>query len=655
MATLKARRRKAVNPLRIDPSRTKTLRERFAKEVLRRFNEIKRELRKLVIEEDALGLRSQLRAGLVVMERWRFLTTDQKVEEFRRWLSQTIKKTVASEDEYWTEYVVEGYLKGAGRAFDDVKKIILPEPTEDFYRGTREEFLRQSFAYPVSTEKVKLLAGRVFSELNGVSEQLAQTLTRELADSLVRGQSPREVGTRLNKVVDGYKNRGLTIARTEIIRAHAEGQLDAFERLGVTKLGVAVEWSTTGDDRVCDMCAPLKGVVLTVKEARGLLPRHPNCRCAFIPANVGESQEEQKRSVKEIKEALLDSIRAELPKRKKRSLKEQIKRSRWVGADLKPLKKRPEPIIPPETPTQKEAVPPKEGISFKEILSIYREELSKLPVETLAPDARRKTLERLKQISPAKPLKRVDVPQIGTGRKLDFEGVSVNGVPVYWQKGDPRSEYAAAKVLTDLAEWQESEKGREWKLALNKEEPWTVMRLWSTAKLQAKGLLKTGAKLIGKKLPEELWKLVKRGIYFVRDPFFVDRFLPNVVTQATSNRKEGTVIAYRGAPLDLSVLFHELGHIQWGIAEEYYRDAIEEYEKAVKDNPDSPTLYGDTKVTEDFADLVSLYHLGVFDDKKIVEEYEKRLKALLKIQRLVRKKVLEKRLRKQAKKAGVKA
>jgi hypothetical protein len=132
------------------------------------------------------------------------------------------------------------------------------------------------------------------------------------------------------------------IARTEVIRAHAEGQLDALEELGVEELGVEVEWTVTEDSRLCPLCAALKGVVLTLDEAKGLLPRHPNCRCAFIPANVGEDEEGQLRSKSAIEKAIDKSIQAESPKR---PLEEQRERSRWPGADTKIAKTRPEGIV----------------------------------------------------------------------------------------------------------------------------------------------------------------------------------------------------------------------------------------------------------------------------------------------------------------------
>ena len=75
----------------------------------------------------------------------------------------------------------------------------------------------------------------------------------------------------------------MTLARTEVINAYTEGTLDSYERLGVEEVQGRAEWSTAGDDRVCPQCAGMEGAVFTIREARGLIPLHPNCRCAWLP------------------------------------------------------------------------------------------------------------------------------------------------------------------------------------------------------------------------------------------------------------------------------------------------------------------------------------------------------------------------------------
>lgn len=341
------------NPLRLDPTRTTTLRRVFEQDLGSRFNKLKGRILQLVVFEDAFGLR-KYRSPLTVHTRWAFHTQQQKIAQFQLWLAAQTQAGVlagataaTAEDAYWRKYVEEGYRKGAGRAFDDVSKVTTWTPEEGaFYEGSKQQFLESSFAQPMAVEKVKLLAGRVYTDLKGVTEAMSTVMSRTLVDGFVRGESPLTIARALNKNIEGIgRVRARMIARTEVIRAHAEGQLDAMERMGVEKVGVMVEWDTAGDDLVCPLCESMSGAVMKLKEARGLIPRHPSCRCSYIPANVGESTRGQARSKAEVKKSINDSIRAEMPKKKKRTFAEQKARTSWAGADRRIAKKRPKPIV----------------------------------------------------------------------------------------------------------------------------------------------------------------------------------------------------------------------------------------------------------------------------------------------------------------------
>ena len=329
-----AKRRKApkaskkkvkANPLRIDPSRTGALRKQFTADLRKRFRKFRLTLVQLIRDEDALGLAPPelaineredkepkdgdkaptllLPRTITRNARWGFASDSEKLKQFQSWIRQQTAQQLQSpsEEALWRSYIAEGHRKGGARAFDDARRpqkaraqqeaLRNPESEEtaieaveragrqrlDFYNGTKEEFLRSSFGGPVAEEKVKLLASRSFTELEGVTDDMAVRMTRTLTDGLVRGDSPREVARLLADEVDVTEERAERIARTEIIRAHAEGQLTALEDLGVEEVGVMVEWVTAGDDKVCPLCEALEGVVMRIEEARGLLPRHPQC------------------------------------------------------------------------------------------------------------------------------------------------------------------------------------------------------------------------------------------------------------------------------------------------------------------------------------------------------------------------------------------
>jgi len=263
---------------RIDPTRSAVLRRSFVAELRRRFARLK---------------------GRIV-QYLQFVVNDDEADRiaaFQKWLRAQYPSTVADEA-LWDEYVERGFRKGAARAFDDAK---VPN------KGDKGQFLQQAFRNPETVSKVKLLAGRAYDEMEGITDDMSLKITRVLTDGLVQGKGPSSMAKELSVVMDSSRARAEMLARTEIIRAHAEGQLDAFEDLGIEEVGAAVEWSTAGDDRVCDECDAMQGVVLKLDEASGMLPMHPNCRCAWVPAGVGEDSGGQKSSYKEVKAAIKEA------------------------------------------------------------------------------------------------------------------------------------------------------------------------------------------------------------------------------------------------------------------------------------------------------------------------------------------------------------
>ena len=126
-----------------------------------------------------------------------------------------------------------------------------------------------------------------------------------------------------------------------------------MKQLGVTKVGVMVEWSYTTlpdgtpEENVCPLCQELGGIVLSIDEASGWLPRHPNCRCAWLPANVGEDPEEQLRSQSQIQKARDKSLLRGVSKLKRKTMTiEEIRESSsWSGANTRVSKIRPRSVL----------------------------------------------------------------------------------------------------------------------------------------------------------------------------------------------------------------------------------------------------------------------------------------------------------------------
>jgi hypothetical protein len=122
-------------------------------------------------------------------------------------------------------------------------------------------------------KRVKPLVGLTERQVKSVANYEEKLLTDDRAYS--RAQIDRKVASYEKRL---HRKRTETIARTETSEAVSEASLQAYEAAEIN-----VEWITRGDE-ACDICAPRDGEIMTVAEARGQIPAHPNCICGWGPA-----------------------------------------------------------------------------------------------------------------------------------------------------------------------------------------------------------------------------------------------------------------------------------------------------------------------------------------------------------------------------------
>lgn len=174
-----------------------------------------------------------------------------------------------------------GVISSAHQTMDKVFSLFMAmagsPPTVNVTNARRT---LRDYAGRFISERVRLLSLRLESELKSVTTEMSQRIARQLLDGLDRGYKPSTIARSIVNTVDGIgKQRAILIAQTETVRAHAEGQLDAMEELGVQQIKAAVEWDV--GNAPCELCAPMDGVVLSPQEARGMIPRHPRCKCSW--------------------------------------------------------------------------------------------------------------------------------------------------------------------------------------------------------------------------------------------------------------------------------------------------------------------------------------------------------------------------------------
>ena len=263
-----------------DPSRTTILRRKFEIDLRKRLINISKAIKNFIVTEDEFGLKKPKPISLL-QRTYQFRTSSQKLKVFQDWLRNQINDgfLAVRVGKNWSDvYVESAYKKGLERAYLDTHKKQFAVQPVDKYIGGREQFLQATFWAPETIEKIQLLATRTFEELKGVSGAMSQQINRILAEGLTNGYGPEKIARNMDNAIKKIdRTRARVIARTEVIHAHAEGQLDGFKKLGIDEVSAEVEWLTAGDAKVCEQCASMEGMRYKIDEAHGLIPLHPNC------------------------------------------------------------------------------------------------------------------------------------------------------------------------------------------------------------------------------------------------------------------------------------------------------------------------------------------------------------------------------------------
>jgi SPP1 gp7 family putative phage head morphogenesis protein len=298
-----------------DPTQTTVLRNTFVRDSNKRFNLLARTITEAIVQDDVFGLRDDgvrriNRNKLTVMQSpgpraFDFPRSSDKIAAFMDWLHRQVENDILqvaditrvgdSVENAWTNvYIESSYRRGVTSARNQLVRGGFDVPPLSQTGG-----ILASMSAPFHVDRLGLLFTRTFSELRGITAAMEQQIGRVLTQGIADGLGPSTLARQLVAVIKGggadlgltdtlgrfipARRRAQILARTEIIRAHAEATLQEFESWGVQGVVVKAEWITAGDNRVCQRCADLEGSVFTIAQAQGMIPLHAQCRCAWLP------------------------------------------------------------------------------------------------------------------------------------------------------------------------------------------------------------------------------------------------------------------------------------------------------------------------------------------------------------------------------------
>jgi len=283
---------------RYDPTGTTDIRSRFRVDMARRWLMLRQMISRAIIDDDVLGLGA---LSPVTITR-----SVDPVHEFQTWIDQAMLRIVSSGDGSWTQdYLNEAAARARSRAMRLVPAM-----------------------GPPKHENAQMVVGPLAAvELQGVVEAVSQRAVRAVAEGMLRKHPARKIAAAVNQQVLAVgKVRSEALVEMSVNAAFNHATLDTFKGLGFKRVGIEPEWLppgsriarvrdadrdeppgpnvqaeieageerieglevvevlTAGDDLVCEECEDIsEGGPYDVDEARGLIPAHVNCRCAFVP------------------------------------------------------------------------------------------------------------------------------------------------------------------------------------------------------------------------------------------------------------------------------------------------------------------------------------------------------------------------------------
>jgi len=287
-----------------DPTNTEQIRERFVREVRRRFKRLRGRVREAVgYEDDVLHLSEGSRlADADDVER--FPTDSGKTRAFIKWLRDKLDADIlepatrkeVQNGEHWTAPYIRA---AAGRAWQNATDRLQEKGV-----SVSEEAIEDVFRAGVPRRQLRKLYTRVYENLESVTTEAAPQVREILTQSLAEGVNPREAARRLTKEIRTIENtRATVLARTETIFSYSEMSVTRYEQAGVETVQHG-EWIATDDDRTCPICERLDGREIPIGDVRDatftfepdddqpdhlageyrmMPPAHPSGRCALLP------------------------------------------------------------------------------------------------------------------------------------------------------------------------------------------------------------------------------------------------------------------------------------------------------------------------------------------------------------------------------------
>lgn len=317
----------------VDPTGTAVLQRRFRAEGQRRWLALRNLLFGSIVGQDLLGLRGVPSSVLSFgnpQGQFATMSAGQKVASFSDWLHNAQLQIILEGGGIWMKsFIDQAYQRGVHDAMSLLRdKPILTKNGDLYYELATTELhgivdaidqqatrlvaqaltekrtprqLFMSIADRISRVGInrfnQLVASSVIQAHANASLDVYEAAGRDrvvlIPEKVMRHrvQDAPRLKRRPHESEEEYEERrDRTQARRTIQRVKAAGGAiaRAVSRTARKRRGESLSILTAGDADVCVVCERLARNEYTIREARGVLPAHNNCRCIWVTSNFAE-------------------------------------------------------------------------------------------------------------------------------------------------------------------------------------------------------------------------------------------------------------------------------------------------------------------------------------------------------------------------------
>jgi SPP1 gp7 family putative phage head morphogenesis protein len=171
-----------------------------------------------------------------------------------------------------TDVVLKNSVNDLVKRIADLLKIKISSEVvrrnlmEQFIRGWDEIERQADLNVQPNMQKIDFLVNYTFDNIKGMTDEMAEKLRKELSQSILNGETAKQMQDRVQEVMDVSIARAKMIARTELMRAYNTGREEAGRKAGFTKKYLFV----TEDERTSEICGCMDSKYGSADKAIGI-------------------------------------------------------------------------------------------------------------------------------------------------------------------------------------------------------------------------------------------------------------------------------------------------------------------------------------------------------------------------------------------------